>query len=61
MMILGGDLLVEVDGQSIDSKAQLDRIIDNKKPGEVVAVKIYRQNRALTLRVPLIERPSSIL
>ena len=61
MMILGGDILVEIDGQSIDSKVQLDRIIDNKKPGEVVTVKIYRQNRVMTLRVPLIERPSSIL
>jgi S1-C subfamily serine protease len=61
MMILGGDILVEIDGQSIDSKVQLDRILDSKKPGEVVTVKIYRQNRAMTLRVPLIERPLSIL
>jgi S1-C subfamily serine protease len=57
MMILGGDILVEVDGQPLDSKAQLDRIIDNKKPGEVINVKIYRQNRAMTVRVSLIERP----
>jgi len=59
MMILGGDILAEVDGQPISSKTQLDRIIDNKKPGDVVTVKIYRQNRPMTLRVPLIERPSS--
>jgi S1-C subfamily serine protease len=59
MMILGGDILAEVDGQAIGSKTQLDRIIDNKKPGEVVTVKIYRQNRPMTLRVPLIERPSN--
>jgi S1-C subfamily serine protease len=59
MMILGGDILVEVDGQPIDSKPQLDRIIDNKKPGEVVTVKIYRQSRPMTLRVPLIESPSA--
>jgi S1-C subfamily serine protease len=59
MMILGGDILAEVDGQPIDSKPQLDRIVDNKKPGEVVTVKIYRQNRPMTLQVPLIERPSA--
>jgi putative serine protease PepD len=59
MMILGGDILAEVDGQSIDSKPQLDRIIDNKKPGEAVTVKIYRQNRPMTLKVALIERPST--
>ncbi len=59
MMILGGDILAEVDGQPIVSKPQLDRIVDNKKPGEVVTVKIYRQNRLMTLQVPLIERPSA--
>ena len=59
MMILGGDILVEVDGQPIDSKPQLDRIVDNKKPGEVVIVKIYRQKRPMSLRVPLIEGPST--
>jgi len=59
MMILGGDILAEVDGQSIDSKPQLDRIIDNKKPGEVVTVKIYRQKRLMTVQVALIERPST--
>jgi S1-C subfamily serine protease len=59
LMILGGDILAEIDGQPIDSKPQLDRIIDNKKPGEVVTVKIYRQNRPMTLKVALIERPSN--
>jgi S1-C subfamily serine protease len=59
LMILGGDIIVEIDGQPIDSKARLDRIIDNKKPGEVVDVKIYRQTRLMTLRVTLIERATS--
>jgi S1-C subfamily serine protease len=59
LMILGGDIIVEIDGQPVDSKARLDRIIDNKKPGEVVDAKIYRQNRPMTLRVTLIERPMS--
>jgi S1-C subfamily serine protease len=56
MMILGGDLIVEVDGQPIDSKARLDRIIDNKRPGENILVKLYRQDRMTQVRVTLIER-----
>ena len=58
-MILGGDLIVEVDGQEIDSKDRLDRIISNKKPGDFIQVKLYRQNRLMTLRISLIERPSA--
>ena len=58
LMILGGDLIVEVDGQDIDSKDRLDRIISNKRPGDVIQVKLYRQNRLMTLRITLIERPS---
>jgi S1-C subfamily serine protease len=59
LMILGGDLIVDVDGQEIDSKDRLDRIISNKKPGDVIQVKLYRQNRLMTLRISLIERPST--
>ncbi len=56
MMILGGDLIVEIDGQPIDSKARLDRIVDNKRPGESILVKLYRQNQMTQIRVTLIER-----
>ncbi len=56
LMILGGDLIYEADGQPINSMADLDRMVDKKKPGEVLNLKIYRQNRESSLRVPLIER-----
>jgi putative serine protease PepD len=59
MMILGGDILAEIDGQAVDSKVQLDRVIDRKKPGEMITVKIYRQKKPMTLRVPLVERASA--
>jgi putative serine protease PepD len=58
LMILGGDLIVEVDGKPVDSKDRLERIISNKKPGEVINVKIYRQNRMIQLQITLIDRPS---
>ena len=56
LMILGGDLIYEADGQPIASMADLDRMVDKKKPGEVLNLKIYRQKSEMTLRVPLIER-----
>ena len=59
LMVLGGDLIVEVDGKPIESKDQLDNIVSNKKPGEVIEVKIYRQNRMMQLRITLIDRPSA--
>ncbi len=59
LMILGGDIIAEVDGQAIHSMAQLDRMIENKKPGEIINVKIHRQNQTMTIRVTLIERPST--
>jgi S1-C subfamily serine protease len=59
LMILGGDLIVEADGQTVESKARLDRIVDNKKPGETLEVKIYRQRNLMTIKVPLIEQGSA--
>ncbi|MBM3804403.1 MAG: trypsin-like serine protease [Acidimicrobiia bacterium] len=56
LMILGGDIIFEADGQSISSMAELDRVIDKKRPGDVVNLKIYRQGKEMNLRVPLIER-----
>jgi S1-C subfamily serine protease len=56
MMILGGDLIFEIDGQPIDSKARLDRIVDNKRPGESILVKFYRQDKITQVRITLIEQ-----
>src|SRR5262245_58626276 len=42
LMILGGDIILEADGQSIHSMAELDRMIDKKRPGDVVNLKILR-------------------
>jgi S1-C subfamily serine protease len=56
LMILGGDIIFEVDGQPIESMAELDRAVDKKRPGDELTLKIYRQGREMTVRVPLIER-----
>jgi S1-C subfamily serine protease len=56
LMILGGDIIFEADGQSINGMAELDRVVDKKRPGDVLTLKIYRQDREMTVRVTLIER-----
>jgi len=56
LMILGGDIIAEADGQAVSSMAELDLVIDRKRPGDVVNLKVYRQGREMAVRVALIER-----
>jgi serine protease Do len=56
LMILGGDIIAEADGQAVNSMAELDRVIDRKRPGDVLNLKVYRQGREMAVRVTLIER-----
>jgi S1-C subfamily serine protease len=55
-LILGGDIIVEADGQKVDSIARLKRIVDNRRPGEAIELKIYRNGRPMTIAVTLLER-----
>jgi S1-C subfamily serine protease len=56
LMILGGDIIFEADGQPVNSIEDLDRNVEKKRPGDVLTLKIYRENREMTVRVTLIER-----
>ena len=56
-LILGGDIIVEADGQRVDSIARLKRIVDKRRPGEEIDLKVYRNGRPLTIAVTLLERP----
>ncbi|MFN8008904.1 MAG: trypsin-like peptidase domain-containing protein [Terriglobia bacterium] len=57
-MILGGDLIIEADGQPIHSVVDLDRLVDKKKPGETLALKIFRGKREMAVTVQMIEKAS---
>ena len=56
-LLLGGDIIVEADGQAVDSIARLRRIIGKRRPGEAIDLEIYRDGQPMTLAVPLLERP----
>lgn len=46
-----GDVLLEADGVPLTSIVQLRQVLYAKKPGEAVALKVWRQGKTLTLRV----------
>ena len=55
-MILGGDIIVGADGQPMHNMYDLDRLVDKKKPGETLALKIFRGKHEIEISVLLIER-----
>ncbi|HEX6712065.1 MAG TPA: trypsin-like peptidase domain-containing protein [Thermoleophilaceae bacterium] len=58
-VILGGDVIVEVDGERIAKPDDVAAAISDNKPGETVEVKYYRDNRLQTKQVKLGTRPPS--
>ena len=48
-----GDVIVQVDNQTVTDAASLTDILTNKNPGEKVAVKLYRGSQQLTINVTL--------
>lgn len=57
LMILGGDIILEADGQPVDSVERLNRIIDNRRPGDIIDMKIHREGHTISIRVTLVEPP----
>jgi serine protease Do len=52
-----GDVVVAVDGQTIDSTVGLIRAVAEKPPGSIVHVKVRREGRELTVPVTVGRRP----
>jgi S1-C subfamily serine protease len=58
-VILGGDIIVEVDGEQVSKPDDVASAINDNKPGETIEVKIYRGGKLQTKRVKLGTRPAS--
>jgi S1-C subfamily serine protease len=56
---VGGDLIVAADGSPLSSIDHLRDVIATKKPGQSVALEVYRTNEKITLDVKLGRQPSS--
>jgi putative serine protease PepD len=55
-IVIGGDILVEVDGQPIAEQLDLSLILNRKRPGDSVDLVIYRGNQRMQVRATLGER-----
>lgn len=52
-----GDVIIAIDGNDINRNEDLQRVLADKKPGQVVQVQLIRQNSTITVPVRLSERP----
>jgi S1-C subfamily serine protease len=59
-VILGGDILVEVDHEKVGRPEDVAAAIADNKPGELVEVKFYRSGRLVTKQARLGTRPASL-
>ena len=60
LIYLGGDIIVEVDRMPVTSLYDLLGALEDNKPGEIVALKVIRENREKNLSVKLSERPQNL-
>ncbi len=52
-MLIGGDVLVAIDGQKTDGLMDLALALNHKRPGDKVTLTIYRGNRKMDVTVTL--------
>ena len=57
-ILLGGDLIVAIDGQPVEDMPDIVHVMDNHHSGDVVTVTIYRGRRKMDLKV-ILEEPGS--
>lgn len=52
-VLVGGDLIMSVDGRPIQGQNDLTRALRRKRPGETVELEIFRDGRKMTVKVEL--------
>jgi S1-C subfamily serine protease len=57
---IGGDFIVAVEGQPVESNDSLQRILNRKRAGDSIDLTIYRNGRTQHLRVTLGEAPQTL-
>ena len=55
-ILIGGDVLVAIDGQKLASQLDLNVLMNKKRPGDTVSAAIYRGRQKMDVRVTLGER-----
>jgi S1-C subfamily serine protease len=52
-IMIGGDLIVAIDGQDVQDQQQLTQVMNNHRAGDTVKVTIYRGKRKMEVSVTL--------
>jgi S1-C subfamily serine protease len=52
-IMLGGDLIVAIDGEKVEDEQDLAQIMNNHRAGDTVKVTIYRNKKKMDINVPL--------
>ncbi len=52
-IMIGGDLIVAIDGQDVQDQQQLTQVMNNHRAGDTVRITIYRGKRKLDVNVTL--------
>jgi S1-C subfamily serine protease len=58
-LVIGGDLIVAIDGKDIARELDLDVILNHKKPGDTVRVTVFRAGKKMDVNVTLGEAAQS--
>jgi putative serine protease PepD len=58
-LIVGGDLIIAIDGKDVASQLDFDVILNHEKPGTAVRVTIYRAGNKMDVNVTLGEQEQS--
>jgi len=58
--VVGGDIIVELDGERVDDQRDVTGAIADNEPGDEVDVTYYRGDERRTATIRLGERPDSL-
>jgi S1-C subfamily serine protease len=57
-VVLGGDVLLKMDGQPLKSPDDVRRLLEKRKPGDTVSIELLRDERKQVVKVTLDNRPA---
>ena len=57
---IGGDLITAIDGQPVERRDDLTRAVDQKKPGDTIALTVWRGGRSRTVTIKLGSAPEAL-
>jgi S1-C subfamily serine protease len=53
--VLGGDIIVGVNGESFSAASQIAKVLLRSRPGQELRLQVYRQGRTMDVSVPLLK------